>query len=193
MGYVCELGTGRKLYLDNQAGQTVVTLANTASGQQQQASSSFQTGPWIATPEVYLTADGAVVKLQSARGAHYIRVQGGSIGVSEAFSLDSLQHMQMQQTSTSVPPTPPMSPIAPMTPMTPMPPMPLGNAAMGMNPMEMQMGNMQMRMGNNPPPATVSNPPAATTPHQRRFCSQCGNPVKPEDRFCTSCGHHLGD
>lgn len=199
MAFVCDMGVGRRLYLDNQSGQTVITIANTAPGQQQQASSSFQTGPWTATPEVYLTSDGAVVKLQTARGANYIRLQGNSIGVSEALSLNELQQLQMQQTSgfvaSSMPGMKPMEPMPPMKPMEPMPPMDsnqpmtMGDMHMSMNPMEMQMGDMAMRMGRSPAAQT----PTGVAPATKRFCSQCGAAVKESDRFCTSCGHRLGD
>jgi hypothetical protein len=200
MAYVCEMGTGRRLYLDNQNGQTIITISNTAPGQQQQASSSFQTGPWTATPEVYLTSDGAVVKLQTARGANYIRLQGNSIGVSEALSLNELQQMQMQQTTgfvpSSMPPMQPMPPIEPMKPMEPMrpmdsnQPMTMGDMQMNANPMEMRMGNMEMKMGQRHAAAPSST---EVTPATKRFCSQCGAAVKESDRFCTSCGHRLQD
>lgn len=180
MAYVCEVGSGRKLYLDYTGTQTIITIASTAPGQQQQASSSFATGDWLSTPEVYLTADGAVVKLQTTSGSHYIRVHGSSIGVSEALSLDSLQQIQTQQTSGFTTASPP--PMEPLPPMPPMPPMTMGNMSMNSQPMEMRMGNMEMRMGQPPQPSTT-----------RRFCSQCGTPVKADDRFCSSCGHKLGD
>jgi hypothetical protein len=38
------------------------------------------------------------------------------------------------------------------------------------------------RSTNNPPPAS---PPAMTT----KYCTQCGQPVEPEDRFCRHCGN----
>lgn len=181
MAYVCELSAGRTLYLDNLDGRTVVTITSKSAGQQQQASSSFQTGDWTATPEVYLTSDGAVVKLQASQGSHYIRVHGGSIGVSEAFSLDALQQMQMQQVSglkpfvaTPVEPPKPLDPIPPLQPMT------MGDMQMNLNSMEMKMGNMEMKMGET----------AASQPVQR-FCTQCGAAVQTSDRFCTSCGHQL--
>jgi len=173
------------LYLDNANGQTMVTLSSSASGQQQQASSSFLTGTWTATPEVYLTTDGAVVKLQSERGSHYIRVHGSSIGVSEAFSLDALEQMQVQQISGFPASSSVMESMKPMEPMKPMKPMTMGDMQMSMNPMEMRMGNMEMRMG------TAASAPAVST--AQRFCSQCGTPVKLEDRFCSNCGHRLGN
>lgn len=179
MAFVCTLSTGRSLYLDNFEGRTIVTLSSTTPGQQQQASSTFQTGAWTATPEVYLTSDGAVVKLQAERGSHYVRVHGSSIGVSEALSLDALQQMQIQQTSGVTPaPVEPMPPVT-MDDMT----LKMGDMTMTMNPMQMQMGNMTLRMGES-----IAKPSAATS---QRFCSQCGAAVKQDDRFCTSCGSQL--
>lgn len=184
MAYTCELGTGRSLFLDHANGQTTVSIASTAPGQQQQATSRFQTGAWTATPEVYLTHDGAVIKLQGEQGSHYIRVHGSSIGVSEAFSLEALTQMQMQQVS-GVAASPgnmaPMQPMTPMQPMQPMQPMTMGNMQMNMNPMEMRMGDMELRMGS----------PETEASTNQRFCSQCGNSVSPDDRFCTRCGHQL--
>lgn len=178
MAYACELSAGRSLYLDNTNGQTTISIASTAPGQQQQATSRFQTGVWTATPEVYLTRDGAVIKLLAEQGAHYIRVHGSSIGVSEAFSLEALEQIQMQQVSGST-----TASTASMPPMAPMPPMSMGDMQMSMNPMQMRMGNMELQMGT---PAV--SPPTTSS---QRFCSQCGTAVKPEDRFCTHCGHRL--
>lgn len=184
MAYVCELSAGRTLYLDNLEGRTIVTIASKSSGQQQQASSIFQTGDWVATPEVYLTSDGAVVKLQAVQGSHYIRVHGGSIGVSEAFSLDALQQMQMQQISGLKPSIPKAAqasePMQPIPSMPPMQPMTMGEMQMNSNSMQMRMGNMEMQMGEN-----------ASSQPIRRFCTQCGSAIQASDRFCTSCGHQL--
>ena len=56
-------------------------------------------------------------------------------------------------------------------------PMQMGNMQMNMQPMSMKMGNMELNMD-----ATAS---------QKRFCTECGTPVKPTDKFCASCGHKL--
>ena len=184
MAYVCELSTGRTLFLDNLDGRTVVTISSKSVGQQQQASSTFHTGEWISTPEVYLTSDGAVVKLQAAHGSHYIRIHGGSIGVSEAFSLDALEQMQMQQISGLKPviPAPTKTPPSGNSPppMQPMEPLTMGDMQMNLDNMEMRMGNMEMKMGGAQPAQS-----------DRRFCSQCGSAVQSVDRFCTHCGHQL--
>ncbi|MGB8702731.1 MAG: zinc-ribbon domain-containing protein [Thermosynechococcaceae cyanobacterium] len=155
-------------------------------GQQQQSSSTVQTGPWTAPPELYRVPHGAVLKITTAQGAHYIQVQGSSMStLSGVPTLAGAQQMQVQQTT-----SPPAAPMSPMQPMQPIQPMRMGNMEMNLNPMEMRMGNMEMRMGNNPQPAPQAAPQAASQPI-RRFCSQCGTPVEPSDRFCSSCGHQL--
>jgi NADH pyrophosphatase NudC (nudix superfamily) len=185
MAYVCDLGTGQRVYLDNQGMQTVVTTVSTSPGQQQQSSNSFSTGNWTAPPELFQTANGVIVKINTAGGDRLIQIQGNSISVtSSVSSLSNSQQLQMQQVAStpasSMPPMQPMAPMKPLEPIKPMEPMKMGDMQMNLNPMEMRMGNMEMRMGS-------------TTPNSgtRRFCSQCGAPVEESDRFCSSCGHKL--
>ena len=40
-------------------------------------------------------------------------------------------------------------------------------------------------------PGAVSQAPVNPAPGAKRFCSQCGKQVKPEDRFCSGCGTKL--
>ena len=177
MAYVCELGTGQKVYLDNQGTQTIVTTFSSSLGQQQQASNGFQTGSWISPPEMFRTPNGVIIRINTAQGEHYIQVQGGSMSViGGSPSLGSFQQMQVQEVASTPPSS--MPSMEPMKPMEPMQPMKMGNMQMSSNPMEMRMGNMEMKMGS----------PTGGT---RRFCSQCGAPINPSDRFCSSCGHSL--
>jgi hypothetical protein len=171
MAYQCELGNGQRLFLDNPGTQTLITLSSSSAGQQQQATQSIQTGSWIADPEIFQIAGGAIAKLRTAQGEHFIQIQGSSISVlSSVPSLNYAQQMQMQQ-------------VASPPPIQPMPPMKMGNMQMSLKPMEMKMGNMSMQMGTPTAPTAPSN--------TRQFCSQCGVTVKPSDRFCSSCGHQL--
>ncbi len=177
MAYACDLGTGQRIYLDNQGMQTIITAMSGGPGQQQQSSTGFQTGSWIAPPEIFQTAGGAVLKVTTAQGEHFIYIQGTSMQVmGGAPSLSGSQQMQVQQVSSV--------PSSSMSPMEPMKPMSMGG--MQMNPMEMRMGDMEMRMGSPTAPSSTPN-----TASPRRFCSQCGTAVEPEDRFCSSCGHRL--
>jgi hypothetical protein len=179
MAYTCEVGSGQQIYLDNQGSQTVVISMTGGPGQQQQSSSSFQTGPWTGPPDFFRTPQGAVIQIHTSQGDHHIQVQGTSMSVSShSTGLAGAQQMQGQQVSSM--PGPFVQPMPPVQPMQPMQPMQMGGMHLNMNPMEMRMGNMEMRMGS--PNATKTT---------ARFCSQCGAQTKPEDRFCSSCGHQL--
>jgi hypothetical protein len=183
MAYVCELGAGQQVYLDNLGTQTVVTSTCSSSGQQQQSSSSFLTGAWISPPLLFSTPQGTIIKLVTDRGEYHIQVQGHSMGLmGSPVSLGQAQQMQVRQTTAM--PEPVMRPMEAMQPMQPMQPMQMGNMSMNANPMEMRMGDMEMRMPG------IAAPPAAE-PATRRFCSQCGSAIAPEDRFCSHCGHRL--
>jgi hypothetical protein len=168
MAYVAELSIGQSVYIDDRDGQTLVILASNHPGQQQQMSSSFATGGWIAPPEMFDIPNGIAVRITTATGVQIVQIQGSSVSiVSDGRFLNGLQPQPMQQTASA-------------PPMSPMPPMTLGNMQMSMNPMEMRMGDMNLRMDNTPKTAGTS-----------RFCSQCGVPVHPQDRFCSSCGNRL--
>ena len=197
MAYMCELGSGQRIYLDNVGEQTTITLVSESMGQQQQSGSQFTTGAWTAPPEMLHTEQGIVLQLTTAQGRHHLQIQGSQVGwMSNAPALNNAQQMQVSAVSAmpgnnipsmqpmeSMQPMQPMQPMGSMQPMQPMQsmqPMKMGNMEMGMQPMQMRMGNMEMRMGD-----------ATTKATKPKFCSQCGAPVKPSDRFCANCGHQL--
>jgi NADH pyrophosphatase NudC (nudix superfamily) len=193
MAYVCELGSGRKIYLDNQGTQTVITVASSGVGQQQQASISYQTGTWTTLPQLFQVPDGVAIQLTTDQGEHWLHLQGSSVSImSGGFSPGASSQMQMQQVASM--PTSVLQPMEPMQPMQPMQPTQLGDMQMNLKPMEMRMGNMEMRMGSATSGSATSGSATSggTTPDKRRFCSQCGETVEPSDRFCSSCGHKLG-
>lgn len=193
MAYVCNLGTNQQLYLDHQGEQTTVVSAMHAPGQQQQSSSSFHTGPWDGPPQIFRTAQGIFIKLTTQQGEIFIQVQGQTLQITQSTpAIQQAESIQVSQVSAmpGMGMASPMPPIDPMEPMKPMEPMNMGSMQMGLNPMQMQMGNMRMQMGNT----TTNNAPAEGSGKgsgNRRFCSQCGQPVHPEDRFCGSCGKAL--
>lgn len=201
MAYVCELDTGYRVYLDNQGTQTIVTTCSSLPGQQQQASNSMATGVWTAPPEAYRSGGGAVFKISTAQGEHFIYIQGSSVSVmGESPSLGGAQQMQVQQTSTV--PTQVMQPMQPMQavnmgamqPMQPMQPMKMGDMKMTTSPMAMRMGNMEMSMGSSASDASGQSETGRSATGKagtRQFCSQCGAKVAPSDRFCSSCGNAL--
>jgi hypothetical protein len=194
MTYVCELATGQHLYLDNRAKQTVLTLTSSSRGQQQQSSSSVETGVWTTSPEVFQTAQGIVVRIGTPVGDRLVQLQGNSISlINHSVALNSAQAIPVKPVSDM----PSASPVQPMQPMEPMQPMNLsmGDMKMSMNPMQMQMGNMKLDMGS--PAASASSTQVSSTQvscedtQNKRFCSQCGVAVDEGDRFCASCGHRL--
>ena len=192
MPYVCNLGTGQKIYLDNGGEQTSVTLVLSVPGQQQQSSQQFQTGAWTHLPQVFQAESGTVIKLMTVRqGDVLIQVQGQSMQVIQQWDrLSPSQPIQISPLETMPEVGTSMQPMEPMKPMQPMKSMKMGDMQMRMNPMQMQMGDMQMQMGKK-----SQEQPSSSSSEQhtvsRRFCTQCGQPVKPEDRFCASCGHAL--
>ena len=193
MAYVCELGPGQRLYLDNQGEFTAIARMMTAPGQQQQSSRSFETGAWTQAPLLFQTAQGIFIKLTTDRGEPLIQVQGQTLQVAQQDpELQSSQQIQMSviDAMPGMAPMPSLDPMQPMasmpSPMQPMQPMTMGNMKMSLEPMQMQMGEMKMQMGSTS--STNANDPATT---QRRFCTQCGQAVDPSDRFCASCGHAL--
>ncbi len=196
MPYLCELGEGERIYLENQGEQTIVTLISSHPGQQQQSSSGFKTGVWSSPPQAFKTPHGFVLKIVSAQGENTLQIQGNHISVnSGSVSVHAAEQIPAHEVSTlpvsALPAMEPMTPMRLMEPMTPMkvnptePMKPLepmnlqmGNMRMTMNPMEMRMGHMEMPISS----------PSTKTAH---FCTQCGASIKPEDHFCASCGHRL--
>ncbi|MGI0485256.1 zinc ribbon domain-containing protein [Pantanalinema rosaneae CENA516] len=177
MPYECDLNTGQRIYLDCQGNQTIVTLSSSQPGQQQQSSCGFQTGAWTAPPQIFQTPGGAMIKITTAQTESLIQIQGTYMGMSHDVSaIGSAHSVQMRQVASAS--------TTSMPPMQPMQPMKMGDMQMTMNPMTMQMGNMGMQMGSPP------TPPSPTA-QERRFCSQCGTRVEPNDRFCSNCGHQF--
>jgi hypothetical protein len=198
MPYRCDLGSGQQIFLDNQGSKTIVTVSTSSVGQQQQSSSSLQTGPWTEVPQVARLGNGVLIRCVSAQGVFTLQVQGTQIGqatgsinwnAAQTMAVHPVEHMPEPTMPSMQPMEPmppmetmqPMRPMEPIQPMQPLQPMRMGNMEMSANPMEMRMGNMEMRMGNQAEPQAP----------KRRFCTQCGAAVDPDDRFCGSCGHRL--
>ncbi len=220
MIYSGDLPSGQKLYLENQGEVTIVMILMQQSGQQQQSGSSFLTGSWLSPPEIFASAQGAVVRVTTAAGVWGLMVQGmslamqsGSVPVGDEFrpvSLTTLSQMPQQQSGAAgfgIPPMQPMQPMTPIQPMTPMQPMTMGNMSMNASPMQMQMGNMGMVMGQPISGVSASSQASANssghavsnaTPHTNpvgsktpKFCSQCGSGLVDGAKFCSSCGHQI--
>ena len=207
MAYCCDLPYGPKLYLDNQADQTIVMLLMQQSGQQQQSNNHFKTGVWQTPPIVMASSGGVMVKLTTATGEVLLQVQGMSVqGGVQSGAAASIGGTPIELVSIdAIPNTTGFT----MSPMTPMPPMQMGNMQMNMKPMTMQMGNMGLQMGVEVAPTKAESsqassssssshatsqaisPSTSSATSHPKFCSQCGNGLKLGDRFCSSCGHSL--
>jgi membrane protease subunit (stomatin/prohibitin family) len=152
----------------------------------------LQTGDWTTPPEIFRAAIGFIVKLYTAQGERFVRIQNSSLStLSDVPALTDAQPLQVQQVAHS-----PVASMPPMSPMLPMQPMAMGSMQIDRETMSMQMGDMRLSMN----PIERSNPnrsqtyaleTAEATGGQRKFCSQCGVAIKPSDRFCASCGHRL--
>jgi hypothetical protein len=79
MAYLCELGNGQKIYLDNQGNQTVITSVSQSFGQQQQSSNQFTTGKWSSLPQIYQFPNGVIIKLITIQGEYSLQVQGSNM------------------------------------------------------------------------------------------------------------------
>ncbi len=193
MAYIYELNTGHKLYLENQGTQTCLLVNITGPGQQQQASSSFQTGAWTVTPEAFLRGQGLLLKLTTAQGELYLNVQGTSMSVlAGGVSTEGERPIPMQQgafpSSARMGQMSDMSPLEPiplLEPMEPMQALKMGN--MQMDPMSMRLGNMSMSMGGAAQSSEKTQEDEVKEATQK-FCTQCGGAVESSDRFCSACG-----
>ncbi|PSR19579.1 zinc ribbon domain-containing protein [filamentous cyanobacterium CCP3] len=179
MPYQYDLGLGQKIYLDNSGSTTVMTLASSSSGQQQQSGTQVQTGTWTEVPQAARIDGGVLLRCVTAQGVFVWQVQGTQIGIADIAAWPADQAVALQPTEAGPAPMQPMAPIQPMTPLEPMAPMTMGNMRMSTNPMTMQMGNTMLSMGND------------EAPKAKQFCTQCGSAIQAGDRFCGSCGHQL--
>ncbi len=171
MAQTCRLGPDSTLFLDNPTGETIVTVTIASPGQQQQASSRLQTGRWTADPEIRLDGAGAAtVEIRAEGGEFSLSIRGSSISTTARSASGNRAGAEPYQAA-----APPFEPMTPLPPMAPLPPLQMDAGGM-----HLRMGDMEMRMGSKP-----------TAASQRRFCTQCGEPVGQGDRFCASCGHQL--
>lgn len=184
MTYAYDLENGQRLIVQNEGDDTVVALSSDDEGQQQSQSTSFHTGKWSKTPELFSTRGALILRFESKGGVEFIRVRGNQIqSMRSEPDLENAERRKLKKSEENVfmkpmEPMKPMAPLKPMEPMKPMTPMkPLGS----MRPMEMRMGDMHMSMGTGEKAAEPA----------KRFCTQCGKPVQDDDRFCASCGHAL--
>jgi hypothetical protein len=100
MIFTFDLEIGRRVHLENRGTQTLVTICSNGVRQQQQSSSSFQSGQWISSPEITNTSDGIEIKIITSKSQHCIQIQGNSIGLKSRASASS--HSQQTLSSFSM-------------------------------------------------------------------------------------------
>ena len=158
MVYNWNLATGHQLSIDNEGAQTVVTIQQISTGQQQRSSNSFTTGIWLIPPEMTLTPTGGIVKITTPSGESIIQIQGNSVQMHS----NSSDSQSTSSTSTAN--------------FSPMPPMKMGNMQMSMQPMVMKIGNMELNMDTE---ATQQKRFCSQcgTPVKidDKFCASCGS------------------
>jgi len=127
MAYVCNLGNGQNIYLDNPGEQTVVMSMIQSPSQQQQSSSSFHTGTWTEIPQVFQTSQGLMIKIMSVQGDILIQVQGQNMqvtqnitGLLQSQKITVTQTHSMPKTALMMTPMPQMQTISPLKPIEPM-------------------------------------------------------------------------
>ena len=175
MTYVATLGDFQQLAIANIGEQTQINLTMSSPGQQQSQSSSFNTGRWVSTPQLFNIGQGFVLKIDTQQGSHHVLIQQNSIGmINPPADLSAHPTVTFKDIANSS-----QKPIE-FKPIEPMQPMRMGNMSMDINSMSMQMGNMSLNSDNQ-----------AKTTTNKQFCSQCGQEAKAGDRFCRSCGHEL--
>ncbi|NES90130.1 zinc ribbon domain-containing protein, partial [Okeania sp. SIO2B9] len=138
----CNLSNGQQVYIEHQVMQTVVTLSSGSPGQQQQASTGFQTSKWTVVPTLFKTATGVILRIESEQGQSFVQLQAGGIStIGGTPTLSDAEVLSLQQVEAT-----PSKSMPSMEPMKPMEPMKMGDMEMKMNPMQMRIGNMSMEM-----------------------------------------------
>jgi hypothetical protein len=74
-----KLASGHELSVENEGAQTVVTVHDRTTEQQQRTCNSFTTGIWISPPQLTATPTGALLKIVTPSGESLIEIQGNSI------------------------------------------------------------------------------------------------------------------
>ncbi|HVF84783.1 MAG TPA: hypothetical protein VM821_02290 [Abditibacteriaceae bacterium] len=124
MNLTATLANRQQVLVENEEGQTRITLHSGEEGKKQSQSNSFQTGEWSETPTLYKTKDGFVLQVEAAQGRFSFRLQNNAIDQLDAApTLDDAQQMSFEKASAEdVAQSRPelMKPMKPMQPLKPM-------------------------------------------------------------------------
>ncbi|MEM6452467.1 MAG: zinc ribbon domain-containing protein [Cyanobacteria bacterium P01_D01_bin.105] len=188
---------------------------------QQWSSQQFSVDGDLSEPQLYPTLQGAIITLAGGMKTYVIQCQQGQLQISNQVSEQLANELNKIPPQSMAPTEPmeetvnsPMDMPAMDMPSMDMPPMEMSPMSMGDRAMSMRMGNMSMNM----PPlsnsvsfsSSSSSSSSASTRNTRsnsaanraanantdrkqvkRFCTQCGASIEPEDKFCGQCGAAL--
>jgi len=122
MNYQGTLESGEQITVGNHESQTRVHAQSTDSGHRESQDTSFETGPWKATPQLFQTGKGAVLKIEGEETI-FLQLQDGALQhLDEEPQLDDAKKVSLHETK-DFPESAHMKPMAPMKPMKPMKPL----------------------------------------------------------------------
>jgi hypothetical protein len=121
MTYVCDIGNGQHLLVENDGDDTQVALSSGDSGQQQNQSTGFDTGKWSKPPELFRTSENLVLRLEGKSGVKFIGVHGNQIeSMRNEPDLKNAENLTLKESNENIARMKPMEPMSPMEPMKPM-------------------------------------------------------------------------
>ena len=161
MLYRASVQGNRQLAVENYGVQTIVTL-DSQSPQQRSQCSSFTTGQWRDSPELYKTEAGYIIKFFSDRHEYFLLVRDSSVSTVFAPSLRQAMKLEWHRTASR------REPVMELIGMS--------NTSANFSHTLMQKRNI---------PVDLKSPP------RNSFCTQCGEKAGARDRFCVSCGNRL--
>jgi zinc-ribbon domain len=176
MSYTYELENGQQLVIENDGGETLVSLSSGSESQQQSQATGFDTGKWSKTPALFQLRKiwCCAWRLKTARSLfawkqhpkHEERAGPSSSREAAAQEIGQSCRNDADEAIKRHVADETMKPLEPMKPM---------------RPMKMRMGDTQMSIGRG----------AAEGESEQRFCPNCGKPMDKGDRFCGSCGKEV--
>jgi hypothetical protein len=124
MTYTHDIGNGQRLLVENDGDHAQVALSSGDSGQQQNQSTSFNTGKWSKPPELFRTGDDIVLRLESKSGDQFISVHGHQIqSMGSEPDLKNAEKLRLKESDEKIARMKPMKPLEPMKSMEPTKPM----------------------------------------------------------------------
>ena len=119
MSYTYELENGHELVIENDGGETLVSLSSGSESQQQSQATGFDTGKWSKTPTLFQLKEDLVLRLETKDGPQFIRVRGHSIqSMRSEPDFQAAEKLRLKTSDKAAGMTP-MKPLKGMEPMKP--------------------------------------------------------------------------